>query len=142
MPYSELMVMPMREDLVRIGVQELKTPEEVDAFLAAKRGTALLVVNSVCGCAAGAARPAVALAMQHDNTPDHVATVFAGQDVEATNRARQHFPDLPPTSPSFIIIKDGQPAAYMPRQSIEGRVAPDIATELMQHFDALTADGS
>ncbi len=137
MPYPELMVRPMREDLTRIGVQELTTPEEVDHFLTDKTGTAMVVVNSVCGCAAGMARPAVALAMQHASKPDHVATVFAGQDTEATARFRATFPDVPPSSPSIYIIKDGQLIDYVPRHRIENRDAHDIAKDLTDVFDQI-----
>lgn len=137
MPYPELMVAPMRQELSRLGVQELRTPEEVDAWIAQKEGTALLVINSVCGCAAGAARPAVALALQHATKPDRVATVFAGQDAEATQRARAHFPELPPSSPSMIIIKDGQLMDYVPRHRIESRTAHDIAKDLTGVFDEI-----
>ena len=137
MPYPELMVAPMRQELSRLGVQELRTPEEVDAWIAQKQGTALLVINSVCGCAAGAARPAVALALQHATKPDRVATVFAGQDTEATQRARAHFPELPPSSPSMMILKDGQLMDYVPRHRIESRTAHDIAKDLTGVFDEI-----
>ena len=137
MPYPELMVAPMRQELSRLGVQELRTPADVDAWIANKQGTALLVINSVCGCAAGAARPAVALALQHAVKPDRVATVFAGQDTEATQQARAHFPELPPSSPSMIVMKDGQLMEYIPRHRIESRTAHDIAKDLTEVFDEI-----
>ena len=137
MPYPELMVAPMRQELSRLGVQELRTPADVDAWIANKQGTALLVINSVCGCAAGAARPAVALALQHAIKPDRVATVFAGQDTEATQQARAHFPELPPSSPSMIVMKDGQLMEYIPRHRIESRTAHDIAKDLTEVFDEI-----
>jgi putative YphP/YqiW family bacilliredoxin len=139
MPYPELMVAPMRQDLARLGVKELRTAADVDAFVGEKSGTSLLIVNSVCGCAAGAARPAVALAMQHGKQPDRIATVFAGQDTDAVARARSYFPELPPSSPSFIVIKDGQLADYIPRHRIESRNAQTIAADLTAIFDRITA---
>jgi len=139
MPYPELMVRPMRDDLTRLGVQELTTPEEVDQFTADQSGTCMVVVNSVCGCAAGMARPAVALALRHDHKPDRVATVFAGQDVEATNRFRACFPDIPPSSPSIYITKDGQLVDYVPRHRIENRDAHSIAKDLTDVFDEICA---
>lgn len=136
MPYDPELVQPMREELSRIGVKELRTPEEVDAFFAQKSGTALLVVNSVCGCAAGNARPGVRLALDHQPKPDRVATVFAGQDLEATAKARGYFPHFPPSSPSFILFKDGKPAHYVPRHQIEGRDPLSVANDLIQAFEA------
>ena len=134
MPYSELLVRPMREELTSAGVQELRTSAEVDAFMNEKSGTAMLVVNSVCGCAAGMARPGVRLALQSDRRPDRVATVFAGQDLEATARARSYFPDIPPSSPSIAFFKDGEVVYFMPRHRIEGRDAQTVAHDLMQVF--------
>ena len=134
MPYPEMMVRPMREDLVRIGVQELTTPEQVDAFFDQAEGTAMLVINSVCGCAAGNARPAVALSLDSDARPDRVATVFAGQDVEATAAARARFPQLPPSSPSIVLLKNGDVFEYVPRHAIEGRDAHVIADDLKGLF--------
>jgi putative YphP/YqiW family bacilliredoxin len=133
-PYSELLVRPMREELTSAGVKELRTPEEVDAFMNDKSGTAMLVVNSVCGCAAGMARPGVRLAMQSDRRPDRVATVFAGQDLEATAKARSYFPDIPPSSPSIAFLKDGELVYFMPRHRIEGRDAHSVAHDLAQVF--------
>jgi len=137
MPYPEMMVRPMREDLTRIGVQELTTPQAVDDFMADKSGSAMLVINSVCGCAAGAARPAVALALQHDKKPDRIATVFAGQDAQATAKAREHFPQLPPSSPSIILLKNGELFEYVPRHLIEGNDAQRIAGAMTQMFDEM-----
>lgn len=139
MPYADLMTMPMRQELTRLGVEELTTPQQVDAFMDEQTGTAMIVFNSVCGCAAGMARPAVALAMQHDRRPDRIVSVFAGQDVEAADKARSYFPDLPPSSPSFVLIKNGQTTHYVPRQMIEGRDAHAIAQELVAAFDQMTA---
>src|SRR5687767_14470618 len=104
MPYSEMLVRPMREELTSVGVTELRTAQDVDAVMADKSGTALLVVNSVCGCAAGMARPGIRQALQHGKKPDRVATVFAGQDLEATARARSYFQEVPPSSPSIAFF--------------------------------------
>lgn len=134
MPYSELLVRPMREELTSIGVQELRTAADVDAFMSEKNGTAILVVNSVCGCAAGMARPGVRLALQGDRRPDRVATVFAGQDLEATAKARSYIPDIPPSSPSMAFFKDGELVYFLPRHRIEGRDANSVANELKQVF--------
>jgi putative YphP/YqiW family bacilliredoxin len=134
MPYSELMVRPMREELTSAGVKELRTAGEVDAFMSDKAGTAMLVVNSVCGCAAGMARPGVRLALQHERKPDRVATVFAGQDLEATARARSYFPEIPPSSPSIAFFKDGELVYFMPRHRIEGRDAHAVGADLAQVF--------
>lgn len=135
MPYSPLLVKPMRDELTSIGVQELLTPQDVDAFLNDKNGTAMLVVNSVCGCAAGMARPGVRLALQHGRRPDRVATVFAGQDLEATARARSYIADIPPSSPSIAFFKDGELVHFVPRHRIEGRTAEAVAQDLMAVFD-------
>jgi putative YphP/YqiW family bacilliredoxin len=134
MPYSELLVRPMREELTSAGVQELRTPAEVDAFLNEKSGTAMLVVNSVCGCAAGMARPGVRMALQGERRPDRVASVFAGQDLEATARARAMMQDIPPSSPSIAFFKDGELVYFMPRHRIEGRNADQVASDLGQVF--------
>lgn len=135
MPYSELLVKPMREELSSIGVQELRTATDVDAFMAEKSGTAMLVVNSVCGCAAGMARPGVRLALQHGRRPDRVATVFAGQDLEATAKARGYIPDIPPSSPSIAFFRDGELVYFMPRHRIEGRDARQVASDLTAVFE-------
>jgi putative YphP/YqiW family bacilliredoxin len=135
MPYSELLVRPMREELTSVGVTELRTAQDVDAFMAEKNGTAMLVVNSVCGCAAGMARPGIRQALQHGKRPDRVATVFAGQDLEATARARGYLPDVPPSSPSIAFLKDGELVYFIPRHRIEGRTADAVAGELVTVFE-------
>lgn len=135
MPYSPLLVKPMRDELTSAGVKELTTAQDVDAWMAEKEGTAMLVVNSVCGCAAGMARPGVRLALQHDRRPDRVATVFAGQDLEATARARAHIADIPPSSPSIAFFKDGELVAFVPRHRIESRTADAVASDLMSIFN-------
>ncbi len=134
-PYSPMLVKPMREELTAVGVQELTTAAEVDAFMNEKGGTAMLVVNSVCGCAAGMARPGVRLALSHEPRPDRVATVFAGQDLEATARARSYIADIPPSSPSIAFFKDGELVRFIPRHRIEGRDAQSVASDLVAAFD-------
>jgi putative YphP/YqiW family bacilliredoxin len=129
-----MLVRPMREELTSAGVEELRTPQDVDAFMNEKSGTALLVVNSVCGCAAGMARPGVRLALQGDRRPDRAVSVFAGQDLEATARARSYMSDIPPSSPSVAFFKDGELVYFMPRHRIEGRNADAVASELAQVF--------
>lgn len=124
---------PMRKELKEIGVDELRTPAEVDAFMA-KEGTKLLVVNSICGCAAGAARPAVRLALKSPVKPEHVASVFAGVDTEATAKARSHFPEIPPSSPSMYLFKGREVVYFLPRHMIEMRRAGEIAGELIGAF--------
>jgi putative YphP/YqiW family bacilliredoxin len=135
MPYSPLLVRPMRDELTSIGVQELLTPADVDAFMAEKSGTALLVVNSVCGCAAGMARPGIRLALESENRPDRAVSVFAGQDLEATARARGYLADIPPSSPSIALFKDGELVHFIPRHRIEGRDARAVAADLKGAFD-------
>ncbi|HSL81151.1 MAG TPA: BrxA/BrxB family bacilliredoxin [Thermoanaerobaculia bacterium] len=135
MPYSPLLVKPMREELTSAGVQELQTPEEVNRFMTETEGTALLVFNSVCGCAAGMARPGVRHALQNGKKPDRVYSVFAGQDVEATAKARSYFPDIPPSSPSMAFFKDGELVWFMPRHRIEGRSADEVSRDLVQVFE-------
>ena len=135
MPYPEIMIRPMREDLTRLGVEELKTAEEVDNAVKNRKGTLMVVVNSICGCAAGKARPGVALALQNDVKPDRVATVFAGADIEATERARSYFTGYRPSSPSIAILKDGELVYMLERFQIEGRDATQIAGELTRAFD-------
>jgi putative YphP/YqiW family bacilliredoxin len=135
MPYPELMIRPMREELTRLGAEELRTPEQVDAALKNAQGTMMVVVNSICGCAAGKARPGIALALQHDARPDRIATVFAGADIEATERARSYFTGYQPSSPSIALLKDGQLVYMMERYQIEGRGPQEIAQELTQAFD-------
>jgi len=134
MPYPEIMIRPMREDLTRLGVEELKTVEQVDDAVKNSKGTLMVVVNSICGCAAGKARPGVALALQNEVKPDRVATVFAGADVEATERARSYFTGYRPSSPSIAILKDGELVYMLERFQIEGRDATQIAGELTQAF--------
>ena len=136
--YPEVMLIPMREELTRAGIKEARTAAEVDSALA-QPGTTVLVVNSICGCAAGKMRPAVRLAMQHATTPDHAVTVFAGQDREATERARSYFAGHPPTSPAIAILRDGQLVYLMQRSAIETSNAPAIAQELTRAFDAYCA---
>jgi putative YphP/YqiW family bacilliredoxin len=134
MPYPEEMLAPMRAELTAVGVQELRTPTEVESFFAQKSGTALVLVNSVCGCAAGSARPALKAAIAGSRRPDRVATVFAGQDLEATARARELFGDVPPSSPSLALMKDGELVHFVPRHLIEGRDAASIASDLAAAF--------
>jgi putative YphP/YqiW family bacilliredoxin len=135
MPYPEIMIRPMREELTRLGAEELKTPEQVDEALANSKGTMMVVVNSICGCAAGKARPGVARALQHTVRPDRIATVFAGADIEATEKARSYFTGYPPSSPSIALLKDGKLVYMMERRQIEGRGPEQIAEELTQAFD-------
>ncbi len=142
MPYSPLLVNPMREELSTAGFEELTTADSVDAWMNNKEGTALLVINSVCGCAAGMARPGVRMAVEHSMRPDRLATVFAGQDVEATARARGHMADVPPSSPSMAMFKDGELVFFLPRHRIEGRAAEDVASELRESFEEHCATGS
>ena len=129
--YDERFVTPMRQELTRLGVEELRSASEVDATLRDAKGTTLVVVNSVCGCAARNARPAVARALQHPVTPDRATTVFAGQDTEATQRARGYFTGYPPSSPSVALLKDGRLVFILERWQIEGRNARDIADDLV-----------
>ncbi len=133
--YDERMVAPMREELTSIGFEELRTPEEVDHTLSESNGTLLLVVNSVCGCAARNARPAAAMAIQHPKRPSRLATVFAGQDTEATAKARSYFVGFRPSSPQIALLKDGKVAYMLERHQIEGREAPEIAADLTAAFD-------
>jgi putative YphP/YqiW family bacilliredoxin len=133
--YDEMIVGPMRQELTRLGIQETRSAAEVDAVLGEKKGTVLVVVNSVCGCAAGMARPAVAMALDHDVKPDRMITVFAGNDREATQRAREYFVGYRPSSPSIALLKDGQVVKMFERHQIEGREAHDLAAELTAAFD-------
>ena len=132
--YPEFFIAPMRDELTRLGVIELRTAEEVDNTLS-KEGTVMVVVNSVCGCAAGKARPGVALALEHHVKPDILATVFAGADVEATDRARGYFTGYPPSSPSVALLRDGKLIYLMERHQIENQEATGIARELTEAFD-------
>ena len=135
MPYSELMIRPMREELTRLGIEETRTPEQVDEVVNGTEGTVMVVVNSVCGCAAGKARPGIARAMQHTTRPERAITVFAGADIEATEKARGYFTGHQPSSPSIALLKDGQLVYIMERYQIEGKDAPTIAEELTRAFD-------
>jgi putative YphP/YqiW family bacilliredoxin len=135
MRYDPELVSPMREELTTLGVTELQTTDDVETFFAEKSGTALVVINSVCGCAAGMARPAVREALGHAVKPDRVATVFAGQDVEATQAARAQFGDVPPSSPSFALFKDGELVHFVPRHHIEGEDMQGVAGNLTTAFD-------
>ncbi|MBI3579293.1 MAG: BrxA/BrxB family bacilliredoxin [Ignavibacteriales bacterium] len=131
----DIMIQQMRDEVTKLGAQELRTPEEVDAVLPKTKGTVLVVVNSTCGCAAGAARPALAKAMEHSVTPDKLVTVFAGQDKEATAQARGYFEGQPPSSPSFALMRDGKFVAMIHRYQIEGRSSDQVAMTLVQAFD-------
>jgi putative YphP/YqiW family bacilliredoxin len=129
------MIRPMREELTRIGVEELRTPDDVAQTLENSQGTVMVVVNSICGCAAGKARPGIAQALQHSVRPDKVTTVFAGADIEATEKARSYFTGYAPSSPSIALLKDGKLVYMMERRQIEGRDAYQVASELVQAFD-------
>jgi putative YphP/YqiW family bacilliredoxin len=133
--YDPRLVQPMREELTRIGFEELRTPAAVDAALGSNPEPTLVVVNSVCGCAARNARPAVALAIQHPKRPPRLLTVFAGQDAEATGRARGYFTGYLPSSPQMALLKDGNPVFMLERKNIEGRPAADIAADLVAAFE-------
>lgn len=133
--YPEIMVVPMREELTRLGIEELKTAAEVDQALKNRSGTTMVVVNSICGCAAGRMRPAVRMALQNGAKPEKSFSVFAGQDTEATERARAYFTGWPPSSPSIAILRDGQLVYMMPRRDIESREAPAIAADLKAAFE-------
>ena len=139
MPYPEFFVAPMRQELTGLGVEELRTSDEVDAAVKNTTGTLMIVVNSVCGCAAGKARPGIALALRHGVRPDRIATVFAGADVEATDRARAYFTGYLPSSPSIGILRGGQLAFMLERSQIENRTAEQIAEVLTSAFDAVCA---
>jgi putative YphP/YqiW family bacilliredoxin len=136
MPYPEPFIAPMRAELAQLGVEELRTPADVDAA-AGRPGVTMIVVNSICGCAAGKARPGVALALRHDRKPDRVGTVFAGADIEATDRARQLFAPYPPSSPSIGILRDGKLVFMLQRSEIENRDAMQIAQKLTEAFDSI-----
>jgi len=129
----------MREELTRLGVKELRTVAEVDSVLGDSRGTMLVFVNSVCGCAAGSARPGLSLALQHATKPQQVTTVFAGQDLDATARARQYFSDYAPSSPSIALFRDGEVVHFVHRHMIEGRTPQQIAKDLTDAFDKYCA---
>ena len=138
--YDERIVGPMREELTRLGFQETRTPDEVDRVLGEKKGTVLVVVNSVCGCAAGMARPAVAMALDHDVKPEKMITVFAGNDRDATARVREkYFVGYRPSSPAIALFRDGELVKMLERWQIEGRQAHDIAVDLVNAFDQYCA---
>lgn len=141
MPYSPLLVKPMREELTAAGVEELLTAGDVERWMDERAGLSLLVVNSVCGCAAGAARPGVRLALD-ETRPDRVASVFAGQDLEATQKARSYFADIPPSSPSLALFQGNELVYFVPRHRIEGRDAAAVAADLksaLERYQAETA---
>jgi putative YphP/YqiW family bacilliredoxin len=140
MMYDERMVTPMRQELTRLGIEELRTAVDVDAKLKNQRGTALVVVNSVCGCAARNARPALAMAFEHSAKPDHSYTVFAGQDADATRQARGYFTGYAPSSPQVAMFKDGKLVFMLERYQIEGRTADAIAVDLVGAFDKYCAE--
>jgi putative YphP/YqiW family bacilliredoxin len=137
--YPEFFVAPMRAELTRLGVEELRSAEDVDAAVNTTDGTLVIVVNSVCGCAAGKARPGIALALQHPTRPARVATVFAGADVEATDRARSYFSGYPPSSPCIGFLRDGKLQFILERRNIENRTAEQIAEALTRAFDTYCA---
>ena len=139
MPYSEMLIAPMREDLTRFGLEEARTPSDVDRAIDAKNGTVLMVTNSVCGCAAGKARPAVGMALKHANRPAKAATVFAGADEAAVTHLRGILSDFPPSSPSIALFKEGKPVFVMHRHQIEQRDAFQIAKVLTEAFDQFCA---
>jgi putative YphP/YqiW family bacilliredoxin len=133
--YPEIMVVPMREELTRLGIEELRSAADVDRVVSGYPGTTMVVVNSICGCAAGRMRPAVRLALQHPTIPNNIVSVFAGQDMEATERARSYFTGYPPSSPSIAMLRDGKLVYLMQRKQIETRDASAIAADLMAAFD-------
>ena len=137
--YPEIMVIPMREELTRLGIEELRTAADVDRAVPNQSGTTMVVVNSICGCAAGRMRPAVRAALQHPSRPEKLFSVFAGQDKEATDRARSYFAGYPPSSPSIALLRDGKVVHMMQRSDIEHREAVDIAAELKKAFDKFCA---
>ena len=135
MPYPESFIGPMRQELTRLGIQELKTAAQVDDVVRHAQGTVMIVVNSMCGCAAGKARPGIALALQHPVKPEVIGTVFAGGDIEATERARSYFTGYPPSSPSIAILRDGRLVYMMERRQIENQTAEAIARNLTDAFE-------
>ena len=135
MPYPEYLIAPMRGEMTEMGARELRTAAQVDDVVTKSEGVVMMVVNSVCGCAAGKARPGIARALQHQNRPDVLATVFAGADIEATDRARQYFTGYAPSSPSIGLLQDGKLLYMMERSQIESRSAEMIAAELTAAFD-------
>ncbi|MBI2427927.1 MAG: BrxA/BrxB family bacilliredoxin [Ignavibacteriales bacterium] len=139
--YDPVMIQPFRDELTDIGFKELMTPEEVDATISSNKGTLLVVVNSVCGCAAGKARPGIRKALQHTVKPDNLVSVFAGQEKEATARLRERWlQGIPPSSPSIALYKDNELVHFIPRFKIEGRIADEIAADLVSAFDEFCGD--
>ncbi|GAB4151385.1 MAG: bacilliredoxin BrxA [Planctomycetota bacterium] len=141
MMYDPQLIQPMRDELTELGAEELLTAEAVDQWIEGTEGTGLLVFNSVCGCAAGMARPGLRLALEHATRPERIATVFAGQDREATARAREHMSQFPPSSPSMALFRGGKVADYLPRGRIEGRTAEEVAADLVAMFERHCAPG-
>lgn len=139
MPYPEMLITPMRQDLTRFGLEETRTPADVDRALAPENGTVLMVTNSVCGCAAGKARPAIGMALQHARRPNKAATVFAGGDEAAVAHLRGILSEYPPSSPSIALFKEGKPVFVMHRHQIEQRDAFQIAKLLTDAFDTYCA---
>jgi len=135
MPYPEMMVAPMREDLVRVGFTELRTPDDGESTLGSEKRSTLVVVNSVCGCAAAMMRPAVYMSLQGEKKPEVLTTVFAGQDMEATDKTREYITGFPPSSPAVALFKDGELAYFMERHQIEGRNPEDIAADLQAAYE-------
>ena len=135
MRYPEEFIGPMRQELTQLGVEETRSPEEVDTVLGPQSGTVMMVINSMCGCAAGRARPGIALALRHAVVPAKVATVFAGGDLEATARVREYLPDYPPSSPAVALFRAGKPVFMLQRHEIENRDATEIAQILTEAFD-------
>lgn len=135
MPYPEMLVSPMRAELTNVGFKEMKTPEEVESQLNSDKGVSLLVVNSVCGCAAGAARPGIIRSLTNEKTPDNLYTVFAGQDLDAVSKAREFMLPYPPSSPSVALFKDGKLVHFIERLSIEGHSAEQVAEQLRKAYD-------
>lgn len=135
MPYPEMMVAPMREDLVRVGFAEMRTPDDVDTFLGSEKRTTLVAVNSICGCAAAMMRPGVWMSLQGEKKPEVLTTVFAGQDMDATDRTRDYITGYPPSSPSVALFKDGELVYFMERHQIEGRNPEDIASDLRTAYE-------
>ncbi len=135
MPYPEMLVSPMRAELTNVGFKELKTAEEVEQTMSQSEGLSLVVVNSVCGCAAGAARPGIIRSLTNDKKPDNLYTVFAGQDLEAVAKAREFMMPFPPSSPSVALFKNGQLVHFVERMNIEGHTAEQVADQLRKAYD-------
>ena len=141
MPFDPVMIQPFRDELTDLGIKELYTPQEVDDTISNNKGTLLVVVNSVCGCAAGKARPAIRKALQHVHTPDNKVSVFAGQEVDATARLRERWlQGIPPSSPSIALYKENELVHFIPRFKVEGRIADEIAADLISAFDEFCSD--